>query len=94
MTVDLDGPGSDRDLADAIDDLLAQTDLAIRIVGEAGRWRGELLKSGTDAPLADLEFRSDEQDGEEARYDIYQQVMMHLAELVIDARATGQASLN
>lgn len=94
MTIDLDDPDSDRDLADAIDGLLAQADLAIRIVGGAGLWRGELLKSGTDAPLADLEFRSDEHDGEEARYDIYQQVMTHLAEIVLDARATGRASLN
>ncbi len=94
MTVDLDDPDSDRDLADAIDRLLRERSLAIRITGQPGQWRGELVNIETRAPLAELKFHSDELDPEEARYDIYQLVMTHLVELVIDARATGQASLN
>ena len=94
MTIDLDDPDSDRDLAAAIDDLLATARLAIRIVGQPGQWRGELLNLENGVPRANLEFRSSEIDAEEGRYDIYQLVMTHLAELVIDARATGQASLN
>lgn len=94
MTIDLDDPDSDRDLADAIDELLATVRLAIRISGQAGQWRGELLDLETGAPRANLEFRSSELDAEEARYDIYQLVMTQLAELVIDASTTGQASLN
>ena len=94
MTVDLDDPESDRDLADAIEEMLAHARLAIRIVGHAAHWRGELVNLETGAMLPNLEFLSHEFDEEEARYDIYQLVMTHLAEAVIDARATGQASLH
>ena len=94
MTFDLDDQESDPDLADAIDEMFAHARLAIRIVDQAGQWRGELVNLETGAPLPNHEFLSHEFDAEEARYDIYQLVMTHLAEAVIDARATGQASLH
>lgn len=94
MTVDLDDPESDRDLADAIDEMLAHARLAVRITGHAAQWRGDLVDLETGTLLPNLAFLSHEFDAEEARYDLYQLVMTHLAEAVIDARATGQAALH